>query len=310
MKNLLTLIILSFIANPVFSQSFDELISQAGEKYDNEEYVQSANLYEKALSKKSGTASQNYNAACSFALAGNEERAFYYLEKSTDAGYKAIDWMKRDKDLTSLHDNENWEKIVDKVLANKAEYEKDFDKELQAQLERIYVEDQTLRHLLGPAEEKFGRGSENMAYIWGLMSKEDDRLLKEVVSIIEKHGWVGRSEVGGKANAALWLVIQHAPLEVQEKYIPLLEESVKKGESSGSHLALLVDRIEMRNGRPQIYGSQITSDSETGESRVYDLVDPQNVNSRRAEVGLGPLEEYARRFGVEWSPSKTTSSFD
>jgi hypothetical protein len=44
---------------------------------------------------------------------------------------------------------------------------------------------------------------------------------------------------------------------------------VKKGESSGGHLALLEDRIQMRNGKPQIYGSQITRDEETGKQVVY-----------------------------------------
>ncbi|MCX2743502.1 hypothetical protein OO013_06475 [Mangrovivirga sp. M17] len=309
MKNFLLLIILSIGFIPAHSQSFNELIAEADEKYDQEAYGESAELYEKALTNEAGSVGQNYNAACSFALAGDEEKSIYYLERAAKAGYKNVDWMKQDEDLKSLHDHEKWEEIVSIALANKEEYEKDFDKELQAQLERIYVEDQTLRHLLNPAKEKFGKDSDNMGYLWKLINKEDERLLDEVVSIIDEHGWVGRSEVGGKANTALWLVIQHAPLEVQEKYIPLLEESVKKGESSGSHLALLVDRIEMRNGRPQIYGSQITTNPETGEQVVHELADPQNVNKRRAEVGLGPLEEYAKHFGITWTvPEETNSS--
>ena len=83
--------------------------------------------------------------------------------------------------------------------------------------------------------------------------------------------------------------------------MPLLKESVLKGESSGSHLALTEDRIRIRNGEPQIYGSQITSDPETGNSMLHDVFEPEYVNQRRKEVGLGPIEEYVKRFGLEWT---------
>ncbi len=69
---------------------------------------------------------------------------------------------------------------------------------------------------------------------------------------------------------------------------------------SGSHLALLEDRIQMRNGMPQTYGSQITSD-ENGKQIVYQIKDPQYVNQRRREVGLGPIEDYLKRWGIDWT---------
>jgi hypothetical protein len=187
------------------------------------------------------------------------------------------------------------------MQANLDEYEKDFDKPLKEQLEKIYVRDQTLRQLYVDAEEKFGKDSEEMRYFWGLVDEQDSLNEAEVVKIIEERGWVGIPLVGGQANITLWLVIQHAPLETQEKYLPLLRASVLKGESSGSHLALLEDRIQMRNGKPQTYGSQITSDSKTGEQIVYEVKDPAYVNQRREEVGLGPIEEYVKRWGIEWT---------
>jgi hypothetical protein len=123
----------------------------------------------------------------------------------------------------------------------------------------------------------------------------------EVLNIIEEKGWVGKSLVGGQGNMTLWLVIQHAPLETQETYLPLLKESVLKGESSGNHLALLEDRIHMRNGKPQIYGSQIIPDEKTGKQIVYEIWEPEYVNQRRKEVGLGPMEQYVKRWGIAWT---------
>lgn len=98
----------------------------------------------------------------------------------------------------------------------------------------------------------------------------------------------------------LCLLIQHAPLETQEKYLPLLRESVKAGESKGSRLALLEDRILMRNEKPQIYGSQIKRDSPQREIYVYPVKDPEYVNQRRAAIGLGPIEAYIAHCRLKW----------
>jgi len=47
---------------------------------------------------------------------------------------------------------------------------------------------------------------------------------------------------------------------------------------SGSHLALLQDRILMREGKPQIYGSQIINDPDTGEQIVYEINNYYRLN--------------------------------
>ena len=60
-------------------------------------------------------------------------------------------------------------------------------------------------------------------------------------------------------------------------------------------LALLIDRIRVRNGEPQLYGSQLHWDESAGAPIFFPIEDPANVNARRAEVGLGPIEEYAER---------------
>ncbi|PHN00695.1 DUF6624 domain-containing protein [Flavilitoribacter nigricans] len=283
------------------AQDFNALIQEGGELYKQEQYLESAEKYSAALELEEGNSGQYYNAACSWALAGNADKALEYLQLSADKGWHNLKHIQSDKDLQSLRENEAWASVLDKVQANKDEYEKDFNKPLKAQLEQIYVRDQTLRQLYRDAEEKFGRESDEMKYFWELVSEQDRRNEEEVMAIIDEHGWVGRSEVGGQANMTLWLVIQHAPLPTQEKYLPLLEASVKQGESSGSHLALLEDRILMRNDQPQTYGSQIRTDPETGAQYVYEVREPEYVNQRRAAVGLGPIEDYVKRWGIEWT---------
>lgn len=300
MKSFLTILICLIMVS-IQAQTFQELIQLGDKLYNEEKYLESAKEYDKAFEMEEGNAGQYYNAACSWALSSDTIQSIKYLNLSAEKGWKNLKHLKRDKDLTSLHSVKRWQHILEKVQTNLDEYEKDFDKPLKEQLEQIYVRDQTLRQLYRDAEEKFGRESEEMNYFWKLVSEQDSLNEIEVIKIIEERGWVGKSLVGGQANMTLWLVIQHAPIETQEKYLPLLQKSVKKGESGGRHLALLEDRILMRNGMPQTYGTQITTDKETGKQVVYEIREPEYVNQRRSEVGLGPIEEYVKRWGIEWT---------
>jgi len=132
----------------------------------------------------------------------------------------------------------------------------------------------------------------------------DSTNLIEIESMISKYGWPGESFVGAKGNNTVFLVIQHSDLKTQEKYLPLLEQSVKNHESRASDLALLRDRILMRQNKKQIYGSQIIRDEATGGWKFYSIEDEKNVNIRRKEMGLGPIEEYAKHFGIVYKLSQ------
>ncbi|MFM1932316.1 MAG: hypothetical protein RL226_1619 [Bacteroidota bacterium] len=292
---------LSLIAFSIQSQTFEENIQKGDDLYSKGFYRESAEAYQKAFEIKEGNSGEYYNAACSWALAGDTIWSVNYLNLAADKGWTNLKHIKSDKDLLNLHSTHAWNKVLEKVQANLDFAEKDFDKPLKAQLERIYVRDQTLRQLYRTAEEKFGADSEEMNYFWDLVSEQDSLNELEVVQIIEDRGWVGRSLVGGQANMTMWLVIQHAPLEIQEKYLPLLQQSVMEGESSGSHLALLEDRIQMYKGEPQTYGSQITKDAETGADIVYKIREPEYVNQRRKAVGLGPIQDYLKNWGIVWT---------
>ncbi len=171
------------------------------------------------------------------------------------------------------------------------------DTELKKRLELIAVEDQTLRLLLPEVGEKFGNGSEEEKFIWSLIHRQDSICLNSTIKILNQYGWLGKSKVGDKANQALWLVIQHAELEQQERYLPLLKESVENGESEGWHLAFLQDRILMRKKMNQIYGSQASWDKSINKMKIYPIDDVENVNKRRKELGLETIEEYAKMNG-------------
>ena len=119
-------------------------------------------------------------------------------------------------------------------------------------------------------------------------------------TLIKKYGWPGKSLVGANGNNTVFLVVQHAGLKTQEKYLPMLIQSVADSESRACDLALLQDRILMRQKKKQLYGSQIVPDNETGGWKFYPIEDEKNVNERRKKAGLESIEEYATYFGIEY----------
>ena len=121
-----------------------------------------------------------------------------------------------------------------------------------------------------------------------------------VESLINKYGWLDRSTFGATSNYICYLVIQHAPLEKQKKYLPMLMQSVADSESRAMDLAYLQDRVLMRENKKQIYGSQLVPDNDTGGWKFYPIEDEKNVNIRRAKIGLEPMEEYAKNFGLDY----------
>jgi hypothetical protein len=154
---------------------------------------------------------------------------------------------------------------------------------LATQLEQIYELDQ-----------KYRTTSD-----WKMMMKQDSANLVEVVKILDDHGWLGPEEVGGKGNAAIFLVIQHAELPVQEKFLPMMRDAVKQKKARMKDLALLEDRVLMRQNKKQIYGSQVVKVN--GSWVAHPIEDPAHVDERRAEIGLEPIAIYLERLGVVWN---------
>ncbi len=311
MKNLLAIAALFLFTNSSFCQSdqYSEYVKKAWALYESNSYKESAEMYKKAFDELDGKAvpGDRYNAACSYALAQDKEQSFYHLFRLAEhpaVRYKNYNHISSDSDLLSLHDDKRWSKLLELVQSNKNEAEKYLEKDLVVMLDSIYLEDQKYRRQIDEVEEQYGRDSEEMEKHWELINAKDSINLILVSNLLDERGWLGAEIVGDQGNRALFLVIQHADIDTQLKYMPMMKEAVKKGDASASSLAMLEDRVAIRQGKRQIYGSQMTRDTESGEFYVSPLVDPENVNARRAEVGLGSIEEYVQIWGLTWDVQK------
>lgn len=155
---------------------------------------------------------------------------------------------------------------------------------IKRELTSIFDRDQKVRK---------GDSAQFIAYV-------DSTNLITVAGLIEKYGWPGKSFVGNSGNYTIWLIIQHADLKTQEKYLPLMRASVDQGESRPVDFAYLEDRVLMRQNKKQIYGTQVSINKTTGAQELWPIEDEKNVNVRRKKLDLEPLEEYAKYFGIEY----------
>ena len=74
--------------------------------------------------------------------------------------------------------------------------------------------------------------------------------------------------------------------------LPVVERAAEAGDVPKSEVALLTDRVLVRSGRSQRYGSSFSIVS--GRLVADPIEDEANVDARRATVGLPSMAEYAK----------------
>lgn len=248
-----------------------------------------------------GYMQDRYNAACAWALINNADSAFFNLERiANKQQYEQYAQLSRDKDLLNLHQDARWPALLSLVKSNRNKAIPFINESLVNQLDSILVSDQEGRYQLDDVEATYGIDSKEVKTLWRQIDYQDSLNLIKVKAILNQYGWLGRDVLGVEANQTLFLVIQHSDLATQETYLPIMREAVAKANASGADLALLEDRVALRQGRKQIYGSQIGRYPNSNRYFVSSLEDPDNVDKRRASVYMRPLAEYAAIWNIQW----------
>lgn len=90
-----------------------------------------------------------------------------------------------------------------------------------------------------------------------LQNELDSLNQAKIDSLYKSYGtYVGKSLVGESTEYAMWTVIQHASLEKQEFYLPIVQKAVENFELKGTPFKMLIDRVYHRKFGYQIFGSQ------------------------------------------------------
>jgi hypothetical protein len=122
---------------------------------------------------------------------------------------------------------------------------------------------------------------------------ENTERLKEI--IVELGRWPGTNLVGQDGADAAWLLAQHADQspQAQKFFVEKLRVAVDEGKAPPKHYAYLVDRVRLKNGKTQLYGTQF--DVVNGDLKLRPVEDPDELDERREEMGLESLDEYLER---------------
>jgi hypothetical protein len=156
------------------------------------------------------------------------------------------------------------------------------DPDARALFRRVYTEQWALH-----AEEI--SGAETRAVL-----RRNSDWLKGVLARI---GWFDISRYGAEASQAAWLIVQHSDHDRawQEQVLADLAPRVARGDMQRTYYAYLIDRVAVNAGRPQTYGTQGRCDG-PGNLILREVADRDNLDRRRADMGLESLADYTIRF--------------
>jgi hypothetical protein len=272
-STVLVLILTLIGALPAGAQTFQELFTQAGAAYGASDWPRCAELFGsagKAAPHDRQAARAFFAAAACAAAAGQKEAAFGYLDQAAARGHDDVDRATGNPQVQALQDDPRWKTFLQGVQARHDEHEK----KNNAEITRIYEEDQADRS-----------GGPNAKIDWVAVDARDKARQDRVHQILAQGG---AKTADDYYHAAM--VFQHG--DTDEEIAEANELSLKAAELDPEHssarwlAAASKDRLLMRQGKPQLYGTQFKKVD--GKWVLHD-VDPSVTDEERAKWECPPL---------------------
>lgn len=162
-------------------------------------------------------------------------------------------------------------------------------------LERVKVDQEVRGELIAEMQRNAagGQAGQPSLELIQKLTKIDEENTAWLSGIVDEHGWPGKTEVGEDGAHSAWLLVQHADRnrDFQKKCLELMKAE-PEGEVAGKDIAYLTDRVLRAEGKPQLYGTQLTQ--QDGKMVPQPIEDEEHVDERRAAVGLQPLADYIK----------------
>jgi len=206
-----------------------------------------------------------YSNICDYASEEALDDAFVSLSQLVREDWEYVDGrIHTDIRLLSLKDDPRWEEIVRMI------------------------------------EEEAEMAGVNMKLRRDILAHMDSSLsfLPNLIQMARVYGFPTSQSVGGRAANYCLYLMQAADPQTLGELIPTLRFQAARGETGWDVVAVLTDQWKVKQGLPQVYGCMV-EEKEIGKA-IYPIEDEAHVNERRAEMGLSPLEEYARERGIIW----------
>ncbi len=148
-----------------------------------------------------------------------------------------------------------------------------------------------------------------------LENKKDQAVISKVMQvdrentakfkdIIKRYGWPGRNVVGPEAAEAAFRLVCALKDDraFQKECLKLMEQSAAQGNTEYGQVAFVMDYLlVMYEKKKQKYGTMVNlaASQKKGEIVLYPIEDEKNVDQRRKEWGLMPLDDFKKQMGEQ-----------
>lgn len=233
-----------------------------------------------------------YQMATHLALTNQADSAFYWLQRWLKMPETDKILLLHDPDLQALHRDKRWAGIAFFVKESYKQYKKP---DLAFQWENLYCLDQLYRSL----ENDFNAEKDCTPAVLdsGFVSNTDNAMrmqaanLAEMEKLLGTSGWPSPDEVGYRAAGTPALVVVHSDTLTMRRYLLIFQKAIAEGKIAKNWYATLYDKLQVREGKPQRYGTQLCAqENDPLGFRLCPLENPEKVNEWRADFDLPAVD--------------------
>ena len=311
-KSILLLIALCIhgIASSQIYKEFWDLRDTADSLFKIADYNGASDNYMKLFqleTPKGRTDFYRFPSAQAYAMSNNLDAAFEQLFYIAEGKLHFLTYytptrkdLNEDTLLFSLQQDKRWEKLLQLSDERNEQIESKLNHTLIKEIEEMKIDDQKYRNEFSATREKYGVDSKELQKLNKLQAEIDKRNEMRLEKIVDEYGWPGIDVIGFHTDFSLFLVIQHQEVEIQQKYLPLINKSFEEGKFIPGAFEMLLDRISMRENHEQLYGTQSCYDYETKQYYICPIANPDQLNQRRFELGVDSFEKAVLRSNEPW----------
>jgi hypothetical protein len=171
--------------------------------------------------------------------------------------------------------------------------------DVRNELGRMIAADQNARVAAIKASKK------DQPALMAKVGQVDEQNLAKIKAIFDEVGFPTMDMVGRDGVSTAFLLVQHADSDrpFQERALKLALPLMEQRELSRQEYAMLTDRVLLGQGKPQVYGTQVTKHGDAYAPMT--VVDPKNLDARRAKMGMLSEKAYLDEVRAEYEPSNS-----
>jgi outer membrane protein OmpA-like peptidoglycan-associated protein len=118
-------------------------------------------------------------------------------------------------------------------------------------------------------------------------NQKDSLNFLAIQKYLDHNGYPKIAKVGRRQSKAVgYIILHHFDSLTFERYLPVIKSLCMEGEAEWNMFAMMTDKLCIKKGEPQVYGTQYDRDA-NGRTILYKIDDIEKVNYRRMRIGMG-----------------------